>query len=158
MGQQGSCFVSADSTPGFTPLIPSPVLKEPRPCASSVTLPTPSPAPVASPLLQSSTSATCSETSAGEAEEVRPPEVTSDPDQEAEPQAQAAAAADSETEEEKARRLLYCSLCKVAVNSASQLEAHNSGKRGACSHFHSFKSLKVRLISTVERCFPARKY
>ncbi|KAJ7413438.1 hypothetical protein WISP_90639 [Willisornis vidua] len=32
-----------------------------------------------------------------------------------------------ETEEEKAKRLLYCSLCKVAVNSASQLEAHNSG-------------------------------
>ena len=30
----------------------------------------------------------------------------------------------TETEEEKAKRLLYCSLCKVAVNSASQLEAH----------------------------------
>lgn len=25
-------------------------------------------------------------------------------------------------------RLLYCSLCKVAVNSASQLQAHNSGE------------------------------
>lgn len=36
-----------------------------------------------------------------------------------------------ETEEEKARRLLYCSLCKVAVNSASQLEAHNVGEE-AC--------------------------
>uniref|UniRef100_A0A3Q3JHV2 C2H2-type domain-containing protein n=1 Tax=Monopterus albus TaxID=43700 RepID=A0A3Q3JHV2_MONAL len=36
---------------------------------------------------------------------------------------------DTETEEEKARRLLYCSLCKVAVNSASQLEAHNSGTK-----------------------------
>ncbi|KAJ8366913.1 hypothetical protein AAFF_G00336830 [Aldrovandia affinis] len=34
-----------------------------------------------------------------------------------------------ETEEEKARRLLYCSLCKVAVNSTSQLEAHNSGMK-----------------------------
>ncbi|XP_063055484.1 zinc finger protein 385B isoform X2 [Engraulis encrasicolus] len=34
-----------------------------------------------------------------------------------------------ETEEEKARRLLYCSLCKVAVNSPSQLEAHNSGTK-----------------------------
>ncbi|GAB1298584.1 Zinc finger protein 385B [Apodemus speciosus] len=34
----------------------------------------------------------------------------------------------TETEEEKAKRLLYCSLCKVAVNSASQLEAHNSVK------------------------------
>ncbi|XP_029104161.1 zinc finger protein 385D-like isoform X2 [Scleropages formosus] len=35
----------------------------------------------------------------------------------------------TETEEEKAKRLLYCSLCKVAVNSASQLEAHNSGAK-----------------------------
>ncbi|XP_034561667.1 zinc finger protein 385D-like [Notolabrus celidotus] len=34
-----------------------------------------------------------------------------------------------ETEEEKAKRLLYCSLCKVAVNSASQLQAHNSGTK-----------------------------
>ncbi|XP_032902666.1 zinc finger protein 385D isoform X4 [Amblyraja radiata] len=34
-----------------------------------------------------------------------------------------------ETDEEKAKRLLYCSLCKVAVNSASQLEAHNSGSK-----------------------------
>lgn len=36
---------------------------------------------------------------------------------------------EEETEEEKARRLLYCSLCKVAVNSASQLQAHNSGTK-----------------------------
>lgn len=36
---------------------------------------------------------------------------------------------EGETEEEKAKRLLYCSLCKVAVNSASQLQAHNSGER-----------------------------
>lgn len=33
-----------------------------------------------------------------------------------------------ESEEEKAKKLLYCSLCKVAVNSLSQLEAHNKGK------------------------------
>ncbi|TNN56938.1 Zinc finger protein 385A [Liparis tanakae] len=32
-----------------------------------------------------------------------------------------------ETEEDKAKKLLYCSLCKVAVNSMSQLEAHNKG-------------------------------
>uniref|UniRef100_A0A3P9JBK5 Zinc finger protein 385D n=1 Tax=Oryzias latipes TaxID=8090 RepID=A0A3P9JBK5_ORYLA len=38
-------------------------------------------------------------------------------------------APDGETEEEKALRLLYCSLCKVAVNSASQLQAHNSGTK-----------------------------
>ncbi|KAL6099816.1 znf385d [Pungitius sinensis] len=39
------------------------------------------------------------------------------------------AAPEHETEEEKALRLLYCSLCKVAVNSASQLHAHNSGTK-----------------------------
>lgn len=38
-------------------------------------------------------------------------------------------APEGETEEEKAVRLLYCSLCKVAVNSASQLQAHNSGTK-----------------------------
>ncbi|XP_073782867.1 zinc finger protein 385D isoform X4 [Danio rerio] len=36
---------------------------------------------------------------------------------------------ESETEDEKALRLLYCSLCKVAVNSVSQLDAHNSGTK-----------------------------
>uniref|UniRef100_A0A3P9K6W2 C2H2-type domain-containing protein n=1 Tax=Oryzias latipes TaxID=8090 RepID=A0A3P9K6W2_ORYLA len=34
-----------------------------------------------------------------------------------------------EPEEEKAKKLLYCSLCKVAVNSLSQLEAHNKGTK-----------------------------
>ncbi|XP_028317531.1 zinc finger protein 385D-like isoform X3 [Gouania willdenowi] len=38
-------------------------------------------------------------------------------------------APEEETEEEKAVRLLYCSLCKVSVNSASQLQAHNSGTK-----------------------------
>uniref|UniRef100_A0A3Q0SRY8 Zinc finger protein 385D n=1 Tax=Amphilophus citrinellus TaxID=61819 RepID=A0A3Q0SRY8_AMPCI len=38
-------------------------------------------------------------------------------------------APEEETEEAKAIRLLYCSLCKVAVNSASQLQAHNSGTK-----------------------------
>ncbi|XP_077382738.1 zinc finger protein 385D isoform X3 [Festucalex cinctus] len=51
------------------------------------------------------------------------PEPDLDPDKEPEKDAE------PETEEEKARRLLYCSLCKVAVNSASQLEAHNSGTK-----------------------------
>ncbi|XP_061531939.1 zinc finger protein 385A isoform X2 [Phycodurus eques] len=34
-----------------------------------------------------------------------------------------------QTEEDKAKKLLYCSLCKVAVNSLSQLEAHNKGTK-----------------------------
>lgn len=38
----------------------------------------------------------------------------------------------TESEEEKAKKLLYCSLCKVAVNSLSQLEAHNTGEYAYC--------------------------
>ncbi|XP_036844625.1 zinc finger protein 385A-like [Oncorhynchus mykiss] len=34
-----------------------------------------------------------------------------------------------ETEEDKVKKLLYCSLCKVSVNSLSQLEAHNKGTK-----------------------------
>ncbi|XP_072308860.1 zinc finger protein 385A-like [Eucyclogobius newberryi] len=37
--------------------------------------------------------------------------------------------ASAESEEEKAKKLLYCALCKVAVNSLSQLEAHNKGTK-----------------------------
>lgn len=43
-----------------------------------------------------------------------------------------------ETEEDKAKKLLYCSLCKVAVNSLSQLEAHNKGE-------HSFSNSSSKL-------------
>lgn len=55
------------------------------------------------------------------------PEPTSE--SEPEPRANSEADPEAETEEAKARRLLYCSLCKVAVNSASQLDAHNSGTK-----------------------------
>ncbi|XP_032376404.1 zinc finger protein 385A isoform X1 [Etheostoma spectabile] len=41
----------------------------------------------------------------------------------------ASSLANPETEEDKAKKLLYCSLCKVAVNSLSQLEAHNKGTK-----------------------------
>ena len=52
--------------------------------------------------------------------------------------------APEETEEEKAIRLLYCSLCKVAVNSASQLQAHNSGKtRGGFNSLYCFNTLLI---------------
>ncbi|XP_068068843.1 LOW QUALITY PROTEIN: zinc finger protein 385A [Anomalospiza imberbis] len=36
---------------------------------------------------------------------------------------------EEEEERAKAKRLLYCGLCKVAVNSLSQLEAHNKGTK-----------------------------
>lgn len=51
------------------------------------------------------------------------------PEKETQRDGEAEAAPEGETEEEKAIRLLYCSLCKVAVNSASQLQAHNSGEK-----------------------------
>ncbi|XP_061871306.1 zinc finger protein 385A-like [Colius striatus] len=38
-------------------------------------------------------------------------------------------AEEEEEEKAKAKRLLYCALCKVAVNSLSQLEAHNKGTK-----------------------------
>ncbi|XP_029695150.1 zinc finger protein 385D isoform X3 [Takifugu rubripes] len=112
--------VQLTDSSGSAPFILSLLPKEVQPSASSMTSSTP--APLASPL---TTSAPRSEPSTGEVEEERPPELPSEPDQEPE----AKVATDAETEEEKARRLLYCSLCKVAVNSASQLEAHNSGTK-----------------------------
>ncbi|XP_070840927.1 zinc finger protein 385D-like [Chaetodon trifascialis] len=51
------------------------------------------------------------------------------PEKETQRDGEVEVAPEGETEEEKAKRLLYCSLCKVAVNSASQLQAHNSGTK-----------------------------
>lgn len=53
-----------------------------------------------------------------------------------------------ETEEDKAKKLLYCSLCKVAVNSLSQLEAHNKGGSSSCRNpVRSSESVCYRSIS-----------
>lgn len=59
---------------------------------------------------------------------------------------------EEETEEEKAKRLLYCSLCKVAVNSASQLQAHKSGEK-LCS---SLDVLRLILSSCDFMCAQVR--
>ncbi|KAL0978378.1 hypothetical protein UPYG_G00169680 [Umbra pygmaea] len=45
------------------------------------------------------------------------------------PDSSSGAPSPSSGEEDKAKKLLYCSLCKVAVNSLSQLEAHNKGTK-----------------------------
>ncbi|XP_013871847.1 zinc finger protein 385D isoform X2 [Austrofundulus limnaeus] len=82
--------------------------------------PSPGPGPVCSPtVLNVTASSETNSPSEGDEGSKVSPSSEPDPDQEAEP----------ETEEAKARRLLYCSLCKVAVNSASQLDAHNSGTK-----------------------------
>lgn len=123
-------FLPTDGLPGTAPLALSPVLRTAQPLASLATPTTPSPAPVASLTVPSSTAAAAPETTsaAGGDEGHSKLDSPSEPDL-PEPDAEPEAETGAETEEEKARRLLYCSLCKVAVNSASQLEAHNSGER-----------------------------
>ncbi|XP_068180609.1 zinc finger protein 385D [Antennarius striatus] len=119
-----------DDGAGSAPLPLSPVLRLAPPLASLITLkapPLPLPSPLTLPVVPSVTAPPETLSPAGGDE--RPAEFNSpsepDPEADAEPEAET----DAETEEEKARRLLYCSLCKVAVNSASQLEAHNSGTK-----------------------------
>ncbi|XP_077431292.1 uncharacterized protein znf385d isoform X5 [Vanacampus margaritifer] len=111
--------VSPDVVPSPAPPPLSPALRLAPPSESTTTLETPT--DVAG-TLTSVTDApeTTSEVELNSASE---PEPDLDPDKEPEKDAE------PETEEEKARRLLYCSLCKVAVNSASQLEAHSSGTK-----------------------------
>ncbi|XP_029359739.1 zinc finger protein 385D isoform X2 [Echeneis naucrates] len=115
-----------DGFPGAVPLPLSPMLRPAQPLATPMM---PAPAPTASPAAPSSTAATAAETTsaAGGDEKQSKLHAPSEPD--LEPEAEPEAETDTETEEEKALRLLYCSLCKVAVNSASQLEAHNSGTK-----------------------------
>lgn len=120
-------FPSADAGAAPSPL--SPVLRVAQPLAPLMSLTTPTPAPVASPAVASTASATAPETPSAAGGDERPSELNSPSEPDQEPEAEPEAESDAETEQEKARRLLYCSLCKVAVNSASQLEAHNSGKR-----------------------------
>ncbi|XP_041844721.1 zinc finger protein 385D isoform X2 [Melanotaenia boesemani] len=113
-----------DRKDGLSGAAASPVI---GPAPPSATAFAPSPAPVASLKVQSSTlTPEMILDSGGDESQLKigsslEPEL----DHEAEPETET----DAETEEEKARRLLYCSLCKVAVNSASQLEAHNSGTK-----------------------------
>ncbi|XP_023249204.1 zinc finger protein 385D [Seriola lalandi dorsalis] len=112
--------------PGAVPLPLSPVLRLAQPLATP-TMPTP--APAASPIVPSSTAATAPETTSAAGGDERQSKLNAPSEPDLEPEAEPEAETDAETEEEKARRLLYCSLCKVAVNSASQLEAHNSGTK-----------------------------
>ncbi|XP_073341862.1 zinc finger protein 385D [Pagrus major] len=119
-----------DAVPGAAPLPLSPVLRLAQPLASLMTLTTLTPAPAASPIVPSSTAvATAPENPSAAGGDEGPAELSSPSEPDPEPEAEPEAETDAETEEEKARRLLYCSLCKVAVNSASQLEAHNSGTK-----------------------------
>ncbi|KAM7382978.1 hypothetical protein PAMP_002668 [Pampus punctatissimus] len=118
-----------DGVPGPAPLPLSPVLRLAQPLPSLVTLTTPTPAPVASPLVPSTTTATAPETTSAAGGDERSSQLNSPSETDLELEPEPETETDAETEEEKARRLLYCSLCKVAVNSASQLEAHNSGTK-----------------------------
>ncbi|XP_071780502.1 zinc finger protein 385D [Centroberyx gerrardi] len=120
-----------DGVPGAAPLPLSPVLRLAPPLASLASPLTPALAPLASPLAPSAAAAPAPapETTSAVGGEDGASKLSSPSEPDAEPEAEPEAETDAETEEEKARRLLYCSLCKVAVNSASQLEAHNSGTK-----------------------------
>ncbi|XP_036387050.1 zinc finger protein 385A-like isoform X2 [Megalops cyprinoides] len=103
----GTLPLSASSTPDVPMLSASPILPPPT-----------------APLVPASSSSSSSSSSS-------PGRSTPRPDQP--PQGPLAAPppapSPSESEEDKAKKLLYCSLCKVAVNSLSQLEAHNKGTK-----------------------------
>nr|XP_023835886.1 zinc finger protein 385D-like [Salvelinus alpinus] len=120
-----------DGFPGASPLPLSPVLTLAPTLGSlaSTLAPMTSMLPPLTPTLASSpNSSTGTETTSATGwDDMASPKPSSplEPDMEVEQEAET----DPETEEEKARRLLYCSLCKMAVNSASQLEAHNSGTK-----------------------------
>lgn len=122
-----------DGVPGAAPLPLSPVLRLAPPLASLAVPKTPALAPMASALAPSAVAAPAApaapETTSAAGGEDGASKLSSPSEADMEPEAEPEAETDAETEEEKARRLLYCSLCKVAVNSASQLEAHNSGTK-----------------------------
>ncbi|XP_068428290.1 zinc finger protein 385B isoform X2 [Clinocottus analis] len=115
---------------------PLPCSSSPSSCASPSSSrpgsePPPSSPPTALPA-QGLFSTSSSSPSSSKASQLPPPPapVTSSPS--APPPSQASsqdAPLSGESEEEKAKKLMYCSLCKVAVNSLSQLEAHNAGSK-----------------------------
>ncbi|XP_041952843.1 zinc finger protein 385A isoform X4 [Alosa sapidissima] len=108
--------------PGPSPLSAPPTPDSPGPSVCPLPPPTPS----------SSSSSSSSTTVQPPASSTSPGcgSVSGNPEQVAgAPGAPATAPGTPETEEDKAKKLLYCSLCKVAVNSLSQLEAHNKGTK-----------------------------
>ncbi|XP_008429217.1 zinc finger protein 385D isoform X2 [Poecilia reticulata] len=112
---------TTDATSGSTA---SPLI---RPANPPVTPAASSPEPLSSP--KAPGDAAASDATLASHGEEKLPKTNSPSETQAEQKAEAETETDTETEEEKARRLLYCSLCKVAVNSASQLDAHNTGTK-----------------------------
>ncbi|XP_076132791.1 zinc finger protein 385A isoform X2 [Alosa pseudoharengus] len=106
---------------------PSPLSEPPTPDS-----PGPSMCPLPPPAPSSSSSSSSTTTVQPPASSTSPGcgSVSGNPEQVAgAPGVPAVAPGNPETEEDKAKKLLYCSLCKVAVNSLSQLEAHNKGTK-----------------------------
>ncbi|KAI7808335.1 putative zinc finger protein 385B [Triplophysa rosa] len=95
------------------------------PVSPQVLVPAPTPPPV--PLMPSPCKAAPAHASPPSEPSGHAAALTNTPKPAAVPTAQAETS--GESEEEKAKKLLYCSLCKVAVNSLSQLEAHNTGSK-----------------------------
>lgn len=108
------------------PSSPEPKQDDPQPspsseCPSTPCVPTPTFSPIESDCpLPGSLSPALANAS------VEPP---ADPPGAADTPSPVPSPSSAESEEDKAKKLLYCSLCKVAVNSLSQLEAHNKGTK-----------------------------
>ncbi|XP_047457865.1 zinc finger protein 385B [Mugil cephalus] len=101
--------------------------------AGSEPPPSSPPSALPAPGLSSSSSSSSSSSKASPPPPPPPPPApvtsSSSPPPPTPPSSQDAPPLSAESEEEKAKKLLYCSLCKVAVNSLSQLEAHNAGSK-----------------------------
>lgn len=135
-------FCFADETQSAPQVNGSVVAPEPMAISAP---PTPeSPGPSACPLLPTPTTpqpppATSSSPGCGSSDPEQTGTVT--------PGAPSVTPSNPETEEDKAKKLLYCSLCKVAVNSLSQLEAHNKGENSFSDSTSKLNNLLCCLIT-----------
>ncbi|XP_060936849.1 zinc finger protein 385D [Limanda limanda] len=120
---------SKDLLPDAVALPLSPVLRTAQLLATPMMPPSLAPAPATLPMVPSSAAATAPDSPSAAGGEEKQLNLNSPSEPDLEPEAEPEAETDPESEQDKAQRLLYCSLCKVAVNSASQLDAHNSGTK-----------------------------
>ncbi|XP_057192639.1 zinc finger protein 385B isoform X1 [Triplophysa rosa] len=120
-----SCSSVTASCPDQPEKSSEPPAMHKSPVSPQVLVPAPTPPPV--PLMPSPCKAAPAHASPPSEPSGHAAALTNTPKPAAVPTAQAETS--GESEEEKAKKLLYCSLCKVAVNSLSQLEAHNTGSK-----------------------------
>ncbi|XP_008101811.1 zinc finger protein 385A isoform X1 [Anolis carolinensis] len=104
--------------------VPAPTSPEKQPCLASPPVAAAAPAPPSVPSPEPSQSSKI-----GPAWGSKTGEASTATAAPATPGATPQSNGSTKPDEEKAKKLLYCALCKVAVNSLSQLEAHNKGTK-----------------------------